>query len=182
MTVPVLLPGEMGAHLGFPAGDDRTTEADAYALAATGLIEGAGRVGPIVTRSVVEVVAATGDGTLVLPQAPVVAVASAEQDGVTMTSGFTVDPCGPVRVVGGFAPGLWRVTYTAGRWATAGGVPEDIRLAVMIVGKRLWETQRGNASRPGILAQEGEPTDTSWLVLPSRAVALIATYQQVPVA
>ena len=181
MTLSALLPGELAEHLGFDSGDPRAAETDAYAAAATGLVEGSGRVGPIVVRSFTGAVEAAGGGVVVLPHAPVVSVVSAARDGVTVTTGFTVDPCGPVRVPNARNGELWQVTYTAGRWTTASAVPDDLRLAVLIVGKRLWETQRGNTARPGVLSQDGEPTDTSWLVLPSRAVALLASYQQIPV-
>lgn len=76
--------------------------------------------------------------------------------------------------------GTWKVTYTAGRWASADDVPDDLRLACrMLVARRYesrvdWHTVRlGDYSR-------NDP-HTSDAVLPFSVLALIEPYKSVGV-
>lgn len=70
------------------------------------------------------------------------------------------------------------VTYTTGRTS----LPASIRLAILIVAARLWETQRGNA--PSALPVSDDPSglDPGGLpLLPPRAQELLRQYLRGPV-
>lgn len=149
--------------------------------AATGAAENV--MGPIVIREVTETVRSSGD--LLLSHYPIASLTSLVHaqafDGpYTGLDVYLDDEVGLVqsRLAGRrFAAGRWTATYLAGRWATASDVDEDVRLAVCIIGKHLWETQRGRASRPGMLGRQSSVDETekvpSGFLIPNRARALL---------
>lgn len=73
-----------------------------------------------------------------------------------------------------FAPGVKNihVTYTAG-YAT---VPKDVQLAVLLLTKHMWQTQRGIGKRPGMSpADDYQPKEAySW---PNRVEEILAGYK-----
>jgi hypothetical protein len=97
--------------------------------------------------------------------------------GGTSAYGFTYDPWTGVvvrRTAGAatlFADGIDNVSvvYTAG-YAT---VPEDIKHAIKLLTKHLWDTQRGGAKRPGSGGDEQVPTTFSW---PYRVEEIASAY------
>lgn len=185
MSIPSAVPfPEFKAHLNATTAVD-DDEMSTQLAAATGVAEGV--VGPIITRTFTSRVRSSG--VLLLPKYPVVEVASMthlfDLAGPFVTADVLVDrEIGLVQLANqaAFRDGSWTVVYTAGRAATPDEVPEDIRLAVCIIGKHLWETQRGTASRPGMLGRtsSADPTERvpMGFAIPNRAVTLLEPYAQ----
>ena len=185
MTIPAAVPfQEFKAHLNITVDAD-DDELSTTLGAATGVVEGI--IGPIIVRGFTE--RARSAGSLLLSKYPVVSVATVTHargtDGPFVTADVLVDEdTGLVEHVDGrnFWPGSWTVAYTAGRWETEYSVPDDVRLAVCIIGKHLWETQRGTASRPGMLGRTSgvDPTERvpMGFAVPNRAATLLEPYAQ----
>ena len=196
--MPVLSPGagpapaaaslaEFKAHLNIT---DTTQDVEVQAMldAATGVAEGV--VGPIVERGVTSRVDFPG-GALALPAYPVVSVesvSSVRRDAVYPETDLEVDAtAGMVRLTGGsgLPADMYDVTYTVGRAATTDDVPAALKLAVLVIGKHMWETQRGRTARPGILGHNSGVEDERPLMgfaLPNRALQLLQPYRQLTVA
>lgn len=184
MSIPPAAPyAEFVAHLNLttpPADSALEAEVQLHLAAATGAAEGV--IGPIVHREVTGVLTARG-GSGLLP-APVAEVESLT--GTTTYTGDDVTLDGEAGIVSGLRDGRYVAVYTAGRAATEDDVPEDIRLAVCIIGKHLWETQRGRGTtaRGGVLADTVPPDERvpSGFLIPHRARSLLGDYEPLPVA
>lgn len=172
MALPTLVDAK--AHLNV-ASSGHDAELFAMLAAAVDVIEG--QVGPLEPRSYTEThYNVSGRHPIVLRRTPAIVVTS-----ITAPYGSALN-LATVRLdgVGGllYLPGSWwggevTVTYTAGR----ADLPAAIRLAILIVVGRLWETQRGNA--PGARRQEPDDLtlDPSALpLLPPRARELLQPY------
>lgn len=176
MTIPAAVTvHELGLHLGMTPASPRYGDLGVYAAAATEALEtGECAVGALVERTVVGRVTIQG-GTGLLPIGPGVSVTSVvDAAGVTRAAAdFTVYPSG---VVTG-PDGVFTVTYTAGRSATAAGLPQSYRLAILIVAEHLWQTQRGNGAR-------GRSDDVipAGFAIPNRARQLVGGIRDLPVA
>ena len=163
------------AHLN-KTGDAENDELERVLRAATSITENDPEVGigPIVNRSVTSRRTWSSVGA-VLPVGPVVSVETIAGDHGDYTGDdVVIDDAGILtNVLGGtIAHGDYDVTYTAGWAATTEDVPDDIQLAVCIIGKHLWETQRGRtANRVGTIA-DGESMPMGFLV-PHRAAAIL---------
>lgn len=183
MSTPPVSFGDFVAHLnmGDEAGDN-TNELNLMLEAATDVVEN--EVGPLLPREVTSTVHARS-GALFLPSWPVLSV-----DTMTDPAGLPVDVDG-VGLGSGLVTltnarlssyGAYTVTYTAG-WDP---VPAALRLAVLIVAKHLWETQRpSGGSVPGRFgAEQFEVTQVSGkgFAIPNRAMELMAPYMQPSVA
>lgn len=186
MTTPAASLADFKQHLS-KSDDTDDFELNVMLEAATELAEGL--VGPIVNRSVTSRVHFPG-GVLTLPSWPVVSVESVTDvrgDSSYVAADLEVDTAaGMVRLDGGGAlsAGVWDVTYTAGRAAAAVDVPASIRLAVLIIGKHLWETQRGKSTRrsaSGQMLAEEERAPQGFAV-PHRAAQLLMPYRVPTVA
>lgn len=185
MSIPAaVLFQEFKRHLNMTADDDDDDLATTLG-AATGAAEGL--IGPVVIRSFTSMV--RGGGAIFLPKYPIQSVSTLThglaREGPYATAHVLFDAeIGRVILTSGarFCGGSWTVVYTAGRWHTATEVSDDVRLAVCIIGKHLWETQRGVASRPGMLGRtsNGDATDRvpMGFAIPSRAATLLEPYAQ----
>lgn len=79
-----------------------------------------------------------------------------------------------------FPGNRWQITYTAGFPA----IPASLKEAALVITKQLWQTQRGNAGRPGVFgdATEGRMSTTqatyvyTGYALPGRAIELMEPY------
>lgn len=173
---------DLKLHLQIDPGNlDNDTEMTGHLEAATTALEGL--VGPMVPRTVVTRRRAAG-GAIVVPVRPVLdvtSVAGVAWDG-TIDQDVTAldwDTNGIIRGGHTCLPrGRYTVTYTAGR----DPVPENMRLAVLIVAAHLWETQRNRGARRGVLGDfdSGNPSQDAILVtrgfaLPRRALELLQT-------
>lgn len=182
VPTPVTL-DQFKAHLNRPTGavaadDDELTM---HLESATEAIEN--RVGPMVTREVVEDLMTTPAGVL-LTHRPVVAVtatATVFQGVATPLPGFdaatvTIDAESGLVSIPLLSRGRTaRITYTAGRGAIA-AVPARFKLAVLITAAHLWETQRGRGvttGRWGTQEDEDLPAYMRGFALPRRALELI---------
>lgn len=162
-----------------PANTDNDTEMTAHLEAATVALEGL--VGPMVPQTITSRRRAV-NGAITLPVRPVLDVLSVagafgavDQD----VAGLDWDTNGVIR--GGLTclpSGRYTVTWTAGR----DPVPENMRLAVLIVAAHLWETQRNRGARRAVLGDfdSGNPSQDAILLtrgfaLPRRALELLQT-------
>lgn len=179
MTTPPVALDELMTHLNM-SDSSNDVELDMHLKAATELVEG--QVGAIVTRDVTEVLESKG-GRLFPTSLPIVSLVSViDSYDVEVTDGYLdagmiVRPYGSV-----FARGRWTVEYTAGRGVIA-DVPSALKLAVLIVTKHLWETQRGGGkfTRGGYGQAAGEPVvvPAGWsgaYAIPNRAKELMVPY------
>ena len=186
MATPPVTVDDLRSFLNLDVND--TTEDDeltAMLSAATEAVEA--RVGPMVSRSITDVV--YGRNGLVTLRAPVISVESMSWQGsafdltlldVDLKSGVVSNPYG-------YSLGCWwwsspgaagipfAVTYTAGRVP----VPDSLKQATMIVAEQLWKTQRGPA--PGQYGGSTEQVYTGFLI-PARAEALMAPYERLAFA
>lgn len=165
-TPPAVTVPRFRAYLGKQSVDDDGMLAE-MAVAATSIAERSPDcgVGAIVQRPVTALVRIRG-GYGTLPMSPPVSI--------TSPAGLTLDP--DLALVYG-PDGPTTVTYLVGRAATVEDVPEDLRLAVCIIGKHLWETQRGRpASRGGVLVGEEDRVPQGFLI-PNRARAILQGYK-----
>lgn len=141
------------------------------------------KVGPVAVRTVVETVNA-GRSSLVLRQAPVVAVTSVTVDGTALaadtyalhaSSGVVYSPTGAVLGNGTTTV----VTYTAGRPV----VPADILEGVVELVRHLWATKRGptapNRLGPAETADTYAPSGYGYL-LPHRVEQLWSPHVPLP--
>lgn len=151
--------------------------------AATNAVEGWQRIGPICVRSFTDRVRVES-GSLVLPKTPVQSVTSATRvpDGLQyVPADLDVDSVtGIVEALSGsIARGKYDVVYEAGR----DPVPADLKEATLVIGKHLWESQRG--PRAGRLRNEDE-NRAQWAgagyLIPNRAAHLMQQYANVAVA
>lgn len=193
-TTPPVTLDEFKKHLNLTTGAGSEDAELTLALeAATEAIEQ--HVGPLVTREVIDRVYPSRNGYLILSQAPVVSVSSVTEvvDGVaTAIVGLDVDTRVTLNGSGIFDLGHWatsarqyEVTYTAGLGAEA-AVPARFKMAVMIVGEHLWETQRGragrNAGRFGTSEDEQSSDFLRGFAIPRRALELIEFDRQPTIA
>ncbi len=142
------------------------------------------RVGPLVTREVVEQVAGTA-GAVVLSQQPVVELTDlalytgnvpTPVDGFDATAVTLDGPAGiaVLRQAGRGRTAL--VTYQAGR-GEIDDIPHRFKLAVLIVAAHLYELQRGRGQTPqrfGVQDDDSLPEFLRGFALPRRALELIA--------
>ncbi len=171
MALPTL--ADLKTHLNIPATVTRDdAEMTGHLAAAVNVVESI--VGPLAPVTVTETVTARA-GTAILSRSPVSGVTS-----LTTRAGSTVDTFtlnGPAGLLTGLSvSGSLRVTYTAGRDV----LPNALRLAVLAVAARLWETQRGNApARSALPGGEDTFTNLGGLpLLPPVAQALLEPYRQ----
>lgn len=135
--------------------------------AAVDVVEG--YVGELDSASVTET--HYGGGTvLVLRRPPVLSVTSVTMNGAATTA-YVLD--GAAGLLRGQFSGDTVVTYTTGRAV----VPPAVRLAVLVVAGRLWETQRGNAPSALPFSDDAGAVDPGGLpLLPPRARELLSGY------
>lgn len=159
---------ELKAHANIPAGNTTSdVELDLLRLAAQEAVEGL--VGPVVWRSFTETVRHSG-GVVVLRHAPVAEVTSFTAAGTAVT-GYTLD--GPAGLLTGVtASGDLSITYSAGRST----VPPAIKVATLIIGRHLWDTQRGNAPSALPTVDETAPQFGVGYAIPNRAMDLLAPF------
>lgn len=193
MPTPPVTEAEVRAELNIPSGSTAvtSTELNAKLAAATELVEK--RVGPMVSRTVTSTVALSDDGLLVLPVWPVLSVETVTRvSDATAVNLTLVD----VDIKGGrinlsawgsamastYYPRrgpLYTVAYTVGR----SPVPDDLKQATLAVAGHLWETQRGQGTRPGMVGQGAEQERTPrGFALPNRALEGMEPYRAVGVS
>lgn len=147
-------------------------------------------VGPLSTQTVTERLSARSGSPLILSHTPVVSLTS-----LAYTDGTTVDVddldanlgAGLVYwnygTTGYFSTGTRNVTvvYEAGR----ASLPDDLRLAVLLLAADMWETQHGGGTlRPAFPGEDPEDTSFSrggFPLLPPRVEALIRPHRLAPV-
>lgn len=173
-------------HLGV-TGNAQDGELLSTLRAATKAAEAKGRVGPIIQRSFTSRVEGRG-GRLILPKRPVASVTTVT--GARGAGSYAADELDVDSRAGlvGFASGgnlprgEYDVTYVAGWFVTVADVDDDVVTAVCIIGKHLWETQRGRMARPGVLGHTGSLQDSdkvpAGFALPHRAAQLLTDYRQ----
>lgn len=150
------------------AGDD--DELLGHLLAATQIAESDPEfgIGPIVTREVTSSLTWVKGG--LLPIGPVISVTGLAGDYDYTTDDVTVTDAGVITGTS-VVNGDYVVTYQAGRADATEDVPEDIQLAVCIIGKHLWETQRGrSANRVGNIPDDGPQMG---YLIPHRAASIL---------
>lgn len=176
MSIPAaVLDADLREHLGMAPGD--ASPVSAFATSATAAAEGTCGVGPIVQRTVTERVTTTGSGALVLSRPPVVSISSiaSAPSGAPVAGPF--DLSSRAGIVYGMQSGTYTVTYLAGRVTSASDVPGDLAMAILIIAKHLYETRRGQSSRPSSLG-ESEPVLPYGFAIPRRAEELLAPHRQ----
>jgi hypothetical protein len=174
---------EFVEHLNLTAaGSTDETEVLATLDAATGIAQADAEcgVGPIIQRPLTRRVRAS-TGYVMLPWTPAVELVAFT--GVRGASDYDVSgldldtDTGIVRsAYGRLADGAYDVTYVAGHAATVDDVPSQIRLGVCLIGKHLWETQRGRGTaRHGALGAGDVPDEKVPLgfLIPHRARAAL---------
>lgn len=189
MSVPAAASlDEFLEHLNNPSTDDES-EIQLTLVAATGVAEGL--IGPIVHRSITARLSVRGGAALIAdaPVEEVTELAGLRGAPTYESDALDVDPDTGILtgVNGRLSDGDYSATYTAGRAASADEVSEDIRLAVCIIGKHLWETQRGRgggSGRGGALKSDKVPDEKVPMgyLIPHRARSLLAPYEPLPVA
>ena len=172
-------------HLG-KTGTADNTELEEHLFAATTIAESNPEhgIGPIVNRTVTTRAPYTTDVGLVLPDGPVVSITSLTGDAasyVTADVRFTSDGIVSPIYGGYLLAGEYLVTYVAGRAATTAEVPDDIQLAVCIIGKHLWRTQRAPVGAPRTGATDEESVPMGFLI-PHRAAAILDGHRPYAVA
>lgn len=174
---------EFVEHLNLTAaGSNDESEVLATLDAATGIAQADAEcgVGPIIQRELVRRVRAS-TGYVMLPWTPAVELVDFAGAGGASdydVSGLDLDTdTGIVRsTFGRIADGPYDVTYVAGHAESVDEVPSNIRLGVCIIGKHLWETQRGRGSaRHGALGASDVPDEKVPLgfLIPHRARAAL---------
>lgn len=169
-------------HLG-KTGSGADTELEAHLSAATSIAETHPEhgIGPIVNRTVTATAAYTPDVGLVLPEGPVVSIETLTGDTAAyVTADVRFTTAGVVSPVygGTLVRGDYLVSYTAGRAETTEDVPADIQLAVCIIGKHLWRTQRAPV---GAARTDDESVPLGFLI-PHRAAAILDGHRPYAVA
>lgn len=180
MTIPPVSLGELRAEINTPAAN-RADDEELWRslLAATNTVES--RCGAMEPHEVTSSVATT-DGRLLLPEWPVMSVATID--------GVAVDPnrVSPGGLVWGtycsyssyVLPVRRTVVYQVGR----DPVPDALRQATLIIGAQLWESQRGPVGTAPVqftgvnAASMGPPRG---FALPNRALELMEPYMFSPV-
>lgn len=174
VPVGIVSLADVRAQLNFAATDTANDdELRGFVGAATRAVERElGRV--VVRRSVTGRFTVNGSAAeLLLRNVPVISLTSAvSADGATTwdIAGLRVDSeTGLVTVVSGPAfTGVLDVTYQAGLVV----IPENYRLASLIIIQHLWETQRG---RTGAVAGGGDLVIPVGYAVPNRAIELLDT-------
>lgn len=127
------------------------------------------RIGAILWRTQTQR-ARFGSSRDTLRHYPVVAVDSVEVDGDAWTDHDVNIDAGSVSCLPRYGEVV--ITYTVGRTS----IDDDVRMATLIIGKHLWETQRGrNANRAGT-PSEGDKPLVGFLI-PHRAAALLEPFE-----
>jgi hypothetical protein len=172
-------------HLG-KSGTGADPELEAHLIAATSIAENHPEhgIGPIVNRTVTATAPYTPDVGLVLPEGPIVSITSLDGDAAAyVTADVRFSTAGVVSPIygGSIVRGDYLVTYVAGRAATTEDVPDDIQLAVCIIGKHLWRTQRAPVGAPRAGAADDESVPLGFLI-PHRAAAILDGHRPYAVA
>lgn len=174
MTEPPVSFDELREHLNLDASEPGDNdELWSMLLAATGLVESF--VGAMVSRTVTDTVRSSSL-PLLLPQSPVMAVESvarlAASDGPSLAGAGTVYPSG----YNDITP-RYQVTYTIGR----DPIPEDLKLATLIVARQLYDTQRSGAA-VAFTNMVGQETQIPMgFAVPRRAAELMAPHRHITV-
>jgi hypothetical protein len=138
-------------------------------------------VGPLRDGEVTETHRGVNTDVLILRSTPVgtlVDVSTRLYPGYDMSAGTLVDyeldtASGLLRLAsGGYFRGDVRVTYRTGR----DYLPASVRLAILIIGKSLWETQRGAQPLPLQGSDEGTVNTSYAPAIPARAATLLEPY------
>jgi hypothetical protein len=161
-----------------PSADDG--ELQRMLEAATEAVEGWQNIGPIVARSFTDRVVVEGR-SVVLPRTPVVEVTSLTRvgDGLQyLTAALDLDSVSGI-VTGlssSLSPGTYVAIYEAGR----DPVPVALKEATLVIGKHLWESQRGPGRR---MRGEDAENRAQWTgygyLIPNRAAHLMQPYANV---
>lgn len=138
-------------------------------LAATQSVEA--RCGAMEPRTTTAVVESHYD-ELYLPEWPVISVTSVD--------GVTVDPSVSLTFGRRWTPAKYTVEYRVGR----DPVPDDLRLATLIIAAHLWETQRGpvGVTTQFTGVQGGTVVMPRGFALPNRALELMDPYMMSVIA
>jgi hypothetical protein len=148
--------------------------------AATEAVEGWQGIGPIVARSFTDRVKVECRSAA-LPRTPVVEVTSLTRvsDGLEyLTAALDVDSVSGIvtGLTSSLSPGTYTAVYEAGR----DPVPVALKEATLIIGKHLWESQRGPARK---LRGEDADNRAQWTgygyLIPNRAAHLMQPYASI---
>lgn len=160
-----------------PSSDDG--ELQSMLESATEAVEGWHNIGPIVVRSFTDRVTVERRSAI-LPKTPVVGVTSLTRvgDGLAyVTAELDVDSVSGI-VTGlssSLSPGVYTAVYEAGR----NPVPVSLKEATLVIGKHLWESQRG----PGRKMRSDDENRAQWTgsgyLIPNRAAHLMQPYANV---
>lgn len=177
MPLPTL--DDFKTHLNMTGtGDDAELYDVLYA--AVDVVEGI--VGPLRGREITETHYGTSADVLVLRHAPATSLSMVTFQGQSPSAigDFLLDSeSGILRFVGGYRfYGNVTVTYTPG-YVT---VPAAVRLATLMIGKQMWDTQRGSQPLPLQGAAEETPADFGGYDpgIPARARILLESFARGP--
>lgn len=177
-TPPVTLT-EVKTFLGNIETPDFDSQLEEFLDAATLAVEH--RVGPMVTTSFTESVRLSNCMAM-LEHWPVQSITTVDGEAFTVEEDLSDLSIGELYVG---TSGRATVAYTAGRAAGPTDVPEDLRIATMVVVGHLWDTQRGRsggfAHIPGMDDDAPIGGDASYFVMqgfamPRRAMELMRPY------
>lgn len=176
----VITTAELKAHLNI-TDSSSDTELAGFVSAASRVVDR--YVGPVVVRSVTQVFDG-GRCRVLLSQIPVSSVTSVTDSGTVLAaSSYKIDTSAGVltRVSGSdqveFEPGIQSLTvvFAAGRVAATADVATsygDFRLAALIIGQHMWDTQRPAAAGPFTQGTDDYDPRYSYSV-PRRALELL---------
>lgn len=175
MSLPTL--GDFKVHLNATGTQDDAELLD-HLYAAIDVVEGV--VGPLRDGEVTEIHRGMNTDVLILRSTPAVALVDVSTrsypgEMVAQTlSDYELDSAsGLLRLASsGWFRGDVKVTYATGR----AFLPASIRLATLIIGKSLWETQRGAQPLPLQGSDEGTVNTSYAPAIPARAATLLEPY------
>lgn len=159
---------ELKDHLNITSSRD-DAELMLHLGAAVGAVEGI--VGPLTARTVVETARGNGS-TVLLSQYPVVSVTSLTETELPITYSTNL-AAGLLSEV--YTYGTVEATYVVGRTT----IPDDLRLAVLIIAGHLWKLQQG-ATPSALQGDEFDVTPGMGYAIPSRAQDLLAPHALPP--
>lgn len=174
---PVVSLSELRDYLQMSGTDlDRDAELTQFAQAAQSAIEA--RVGALSRRTVTETYSGDGSPFVVLRSDAVVSVSSVTESGTALlASDYSCSTAGVLTRVSGYSASAWssgvgniEVQYVQGRTV----VPADLRQAVLVLTKHLWDTQRGNMGRGPRSGEDYQPG--VGFTFPNRVNELVAPY------
>lgn len=178
MPLPTL--DDLKRHMNMTASGDDDELYDVLD-AAVEVVEGI--VGPLRGQSVTETHRGVASDVVLLRRRPIASLTSVSLETYSgwnvvgkSLADFVLDAdAGLLRLASGYPfRGDVTVTYTAG----FASVPAAIRLATLMIGKQMWETQRGSQPLPLQSSDDGAPIESSFYSpgIPPRAQVLLEPY------